>query len=181
MVRRVSKCGACGAPVTTRTERCAYCGNWLLGADPTASSTAGQTRSQWFSGEAGEFGFTRFTWPAIGLSVVLMLYVTGWFFEDFDYWLDDTAIALWAIACPVVLAIVAFGWRAAKPTVLPALAVCGLQWLVHVAMMAVSRGSISDDHVGIGAMFAGANLLGWLVGRGLHHGYRHRRIGSGAD
>lgn len=127
---------------------------------------------------AGEFGLTTPAWPAAGLSLALVIYALGWLAEDFQYWLDTTAIVFWAVACPLCLAVVAFGWQATRPTWLLALVGCLVQCLVHASVMAMVRGHLSDDHVGIAAMFAGANLAGWLAGRGLHLAFRHRRLRS---
>lgn len=176
MRRRVSQCGACGAPITAQAAQCGYCGNWLEDRADTESRPGGTSLGSWLRSDAGEFGFESFTWPAVGLSVVTLLYLIGWFFEDFRYWLDTTAVVLWAVACPACLGIVAFGWRATRPTWLRALAGCFLLGMMHAGMMAMARGAINDDHIGIGAMFAGANLAGWLVGRALHHGYRRHRL-----
>lgn len=137
-MRRPIPCSSCGAPFDPDARQCPYCGNWF---ESDSQEQGGAARVSSSVRLAPDFGFSARVFLFAGILLACVLYALGWHFEDTEYWLADEAIAIWAVALPVWLCFLAFSWKA--------------KW-----------GGF--DGVGISAMFAGATLAGWLLGRGLH-------------
>lgn len=174
-------CPSCGAPVASDGDRCDYCGSRLLvprapAPDRRAASSGRSSRSgirRLAPGE-GEFG-PRGAWaPVVGLAVAAAFYLAGWRFEDTRYWLDPRAIALWGVALPAWLALVAFTCRLASGW-LPGVTFAAALLVAHLVMMAGVEGRLNDDDVGISAAYAGGALAAWVLGRGLRYLVRRRR------
>ena len=81
-------------------------------------------------------------------------------------------IGLWAAALPAWLFLTSLGWRAGRGAWLSGIAFAVVLFAVHLIVMMIVDGRLQDDHVGIAAMFAGAALGGWLLGRILHNTLR---------
>lgn len=163
------QCASCGASVASDAEKCLYCGVWLIDSRDTSEHL------QVLDKNAGEFGIpgNKPLWVAILGAAVL--YALGWLFEDTRYWLATEAVVIWAAAIPLWLCLVAVLWRAKHSTWLWGFAIALPILLMHVTMMWIIRGSINDDLVGIAALFSGAALVGWLVGRLVHQLARNAR------
>ena len=108
----------------------------------------------------------------MALGGALVFYVGGWFVEDTEYWLAEAAVWLWAVSMPAWLFLTALGWRAGRGAWLSGIAFAAVLFAVHLAVMGLIDGRLRDDHLGIAAMFAGAALGGWLLGRILHNTLR---------
>ncbi len=155
-------CPNCGASIPIRAKQCAYCETWIDDSSSTQVAEAPLDLS------AGEFGVHGWGWLIVALGGASVFYGMGWFYEDTEYWLDDAAIGLWAAALPGWLFLTALGWRAGRGEWLSGIAYATFLFVIHLGVMAFIDRRIQDDHVGIAAMFAGAALAGWLLGRLLH-------------
>jgi hypothetical protein len=98
----------------------------------------------------------------------IIIYIIGWFFEDTVYWLDTTAVVIWAGVLPLWMLAFSYTWRTSKGQWYPGLLFSILLFLIHLSIMWVIDRYIYDDSVGISAEFAGAALGGWILGRLLH-------------
>ena len=176
MALRSQACPNCGASVPVRAQQCPYCDTWF---DASAADAAS---AQHVDPSAGEFGVQGWGWLGVALGGALVFYVAGWFFEDTRYWLADAAIGLWAMALPAWLFLTTLGWRAGRGAWLSGIAFAVALFVIHLAVMAIIDGRLQDDHLGIAAMFAGAALGGWLLGRTLHNALRRAWArGAGMD
>lgn len=177
MTLKPRKCPVCGAPVAAAASSCDYCGTGFEPSSPPprpAAAAAASTPRAERAGR-GEFGL-RGGWPLlIGLAGAAALYALGWTYEDTRYWLDDTAIVIWAGALPLWLLLVSLVWRPRWGTWLAGLALALAVLAAHVAIMWILRGRLDDDHFAIAGIFAGAALGGWLLGRILHAVIRSAR------
>lgn len=174
---KTRQCPGCGAPVPEGARRCAYCGSWY---ETLAKHVPVQrllhTIAPRLTPGAGEFGLRGKVVLVAGALGAAILYASGWLFENTYYWLEDEAVAIWTGALPAWLCLVALAWRTrgrAWPTGfgfgVPVFA-------VHLGAMALIRGRVLDDYVGIAAVFAAAALGGWLLGRALHAMVRRARV-----
>ena len=177
MALRSRTCPECGASVPRRTEQCPYCGTWFEAAAKNMSSAAPVeiVPAPSLHPEAGAFGVQSRGFLVGGLCGALVLYLIGWFFEDPEYWLADAAIWMWAVAEPAWLFLIALGLQTRRGVILSGVAFAVVQFAVHLAVIGVIAGRVQDDYVGIAAMFAGAALGGWLLGRMLHRIIRPSR------
>jgi hypothetical protein len=123
----------------------------------------------------GEFGISGQLPLALAFVGGLGLYLIGWLFEDLTYWLEDEAVFIWVVLLPLWLFLSALVWRSERRGWTAGLVLALPMFTAHVFVIWLIRGRLDDDHFGIAAMVAGAALLGWLLGRGLHHGIRWRR------
>ena len=118
----------------------------------------------------------------VGAVVAALLYAAGWLLEDTRYWLAEEAVAVWGVALPAWLFLVALSWRARWGGWLTGFAVAIPVLALHLGIMWLIEGRLNDDDVGISAMFAGAALAGWLLGRLVHYVVRRARaraVGGG--
>ena len=168
-------CPNCGASVPAGAQQCPYCDTWFEASAP------GGAAARHVDPDAGEFGVQGWGWLGVALGGALVFYGAGWFFEDTRYWLAEAAIGLWAVALPAWLFLTSLGWRAGRGAWLSGIAFAGALFAVHLAVMVLIDGRLQDDHVGIAAMFAGAALGGWLLGRILHNTLRRAWASSGED
>ncbi len=158
-------CPNCGVSVPAGSRRCPYCGTWF----DASPSTAGPDP------DAGEFGLRGKGPLVVGGAGALLLYGLGWLFEDTRFWLADAAVAVWAVALPLWLLLLAFGWRLGRGAWLGGIVFSAVLFAVHLAVTWALAGRLQDDYVGIAALFAGAALGGWMLGRLLHQAVRRIR------
>ena len=168
-------CPECGAPLAPGADRCEYCGSWIERSKETPPAEfhapavdAAKPGKPKPDRDAGDFGFRSRTFFLTCAAIALVIYAIGWVFEDTQYWLDDRAIAVWAGILPFWLCIAAFFWRPRWGGWLAGFLFAIPIFAVHTAIPCAIRGRIQDDYVGIAAMFAGAVLGGWLLGRIFH-------------
>lgn len=165
-------CEKCGAPLEKNKLQCTYCGTWYEG---NKSGISGRSRPVEVKSilnlpkGVGEFGISSNLFFVMGVTVTIVLYVLGWFFEDQQFWLNETAMLIWVGIIPIFLFGVALLWRVTRKVMLYGLAISLMVFLMHVFVIWVIRGDLWDDHVGIAAIVAGSSLAGWLLGR-LGHG-----------
>jgi len=181
------ECPECGAPLPNDVKRCAYCNSWLREApkdpaptsdtrDPAPASDSrvpdpSPKRPRLALGER-EFGLSGW-WPAgVAAAGAAVLYGIGWLLEDPTYWLDQRAIAVWAVLLPLWQCAIALVWRAPRRGWLPGLLIAATIFTLHLAIPWWLGGRINDDLIGIGGAFAGGALAGWLAGRLLHYWIR---------
>jgi hypothetical protein len=125
----------------------------------------------------GEFGLGNGK-LLLGLTAAgsVILYLAGWLLEDMQYLLATNAVIVWAGILPFWLLMGAAIWRTSR-TVWPiGLVIAALIFLFHLGLTVIIKGRFNDDYAGIGAMFAGFALAGWLAGRWLHLGIRIIRV-----
>ena len=177
------KCPECGGSLAEGVRRCAYCGVWLdVGAEPAAAVAEGPTHAVARVGHAWDFGLGGRLPLLVGAVVAALLYAAGWLLEDTRYWLAEEAAAVWGVALPAWLFLVALSWRARWGGWLTGFAVAIPVLALHLGIMWLIEGRLNDDDVGISAMFAGAALAGWLLGRLVHYVVRRARaraVGGG--
>ncbi|MGD8759993.1 MAG: zinc ribbon domain-containing protein [Anaerolineales bacterium] len=178
------ECPHCAAPLVPGSRQCSYCGTWMAESTDTSSAEGSAQVNRTFSWRlppgAGEFGIRGWAPIAVGLAGATLLYALGWKFEDIRYWLDLKAALIWAGALPAWLLLVAFLWRPKRLGWPAGLAFAVTIFLLHLAIMFALRRRLNDDQVGIAALYAGAALAGWLLGRASHYLARRSRAGAGA-
>ena len=184
MTVKTRECPRCGAPLAPGSLQCSYCGTWMAESTdkPGAERSAQAKRaSSWRLPPAtGEFGIRGWAPIAVGLAGAALLYALGWKFEDTRYWLDVKAALIWAGALPAWLLLAAFLWRPKRNGCVVGLAIAVPIFLLHLGIMFALRHRLNDDQVGIAALYAGAALVGWLLGRALHYLVRRSRAAVGA-
>ena len=164
------KCSSCGASIASDAQQCHYCGVWLV------SVLNKRTARPTLDSDAGEFGVQGYPPLVLGIVGALVLYTTGWFFEDTQYWLDEKAMLIWGVAIPVWLGLVGTVWQSAHNGWLLGIVVALPIFVIHLIVMWVIRGQLNDDYVGIAAIFSGLVLAGWILGRLTHLLIRKARI-----
>ena len=172
-------CPQCGAPVETSSLQCEYCGTWFDKAGnvkPEKSKTLHKIASiSRLPSGAGEFGISSRYLPAVGALIAFILYIVGWFFEDTQYWLDETAMTIWIGALPLWLFVITLVWRSSRGMLVGGLVISLIVFVTHVAIILMIRGRLWDDHIGIAVVVAVASLIGWFLGRLVHSIIRWRR------
>jgi hypothetical protein len=171
MATETHKCPSCGAPRRQSASQCPYCGTWFdeehQHIDPT-KPTKDDLR-------AADFGIPN---PQILIYAIIgaaIIYAFGWRLEDTEYLLETGAVIIWVGILPLWIAAFAFVWKAYWVQWVPGFAFALPIFFTHIVIIWFFWGNINDDAVGISAMFAGAALLGWLVGRALHIYIQHLR------
>ena len=168
------RCPECGGSVAPGERRCSYCGVWLeVAATPDRAGEV--VRSSIPAREAGEFGLVGSAPLLVGIAVAALLYIVGWLLEDTRYWLAEEAVALWGVALPAWLFLVALVWRPQWGGWLAGLALAVPMLALHLGIMWLIEGRLNDDDVGMSALFSGAALAGWLLGRLVHAVVRRAR------
>jgi hypothetical protein len=184
MTVETRECPRCGATFAPGSRQCSYCGTWMAESTDTPSAEGSAQSKRTFTWRlppgAGEFGIRGWVPIAVGLAGAALLYALGWQFEDIRYWLDAKAALIWASALPAWLLLAAFLWRPKRLGWVAGLAIAAPIFLLHLAVMYALRRRLNDDQVGIAALYAGAALVGWLLGRALHYLARRSRAGAGA-
>lgn len=85
-------CPSCSAPVSKESNICNYCGVEF------STIVNGRTVNRLKDvGIKSKF----FNW--IIILGVIILYISGWIYEDLEYWLNSTAIFIWAGLLPLWL------------------------------------------------------------------------------
>ena len=171
MNNKSRECEKCGAPLEIDASQCTYCGAWYEDNKREISPHYRQNIIVSILNlpqGIGEFGISSNRFFVSGLTITLVLYVLGWFFEDPQYWLNEKAILIWVGIIPMWLFSVALLWHAYRKVVLYALVISLVVFLVHMIVIWIIRGSLWDDHVGIAALVAGSWLAGWILGRLVH-------------
>lgn len=181
---KVASCPRCGADVAHDADRCRYCGAPFAAPSAVADGAHDHAPASPVAPvapprpDAGEFGFGP-SYLMTMLAVACVVFGAGWALEDKEYWLATVAVVVWAGVLPLALLLGAALWRARWGGILPGFAFGLVQLGVHTCLMWMARRHLQDDHVGIAAMFAGASLGGFLVGRALHELLRRMRARAG--
>lgn len=161
VIKKSMKCQQCGATVTSESEQCEYCGTQFY-------NPANQPEVKKKKSLLRDFGWKGIL--SLNIIGIIFLYTLGWFFEDKEYWLDDTAIVIWAVILPLWIIVMTFFWFRKRGSILIGfilnLAIFGIHLLV---IMSFRRWHFNDDYLGIAAMFAGIAFGAWILGRILHH------------
>ena len=92
-------CPACSAPVSQESNDCEYCGiqfNAIVDGKVVK--------------RLKDFGLKGKAFFIIYLLGIIALYTFGWMKEDFKYWLNDTAIFIWAGMLPLWILIMNAIW-----------------------------------------------------------------------
>ncbi len=171
------ECENCGAALEKNRQQCAYCGTWY---ENGGRAIFARSRPKKIASIAnlpqgvGEFGVSSNWLFVAGAVIALMLYILGWFFEDTQYWLNETAMLIWAGIMPLWLFGIALLWQASRKIAWYGLGISLVVFLGHILMIWIIRGNLWDDHVGIAGMVASTSLVGWLLGRLAHRMIRWR-------
>jgi hypothetical protein len=155
------KCQQCGAAVTTDSEKCEYCGTVFYSTDEQKKEIKKKTLLK-------DFGWKGILY--LNIIGIIIIYSLGWFYEDKEYWLDDTAIVIWAVILPLWIIVMTFFWFCKRGSIIIGfflnLAIFGIHLLL---IMSYEHRNFNDDYLGIAAMFAGIAFGAWILGRILHH------------
>ncbi len=175
-------CGSADTTVQQKLDRglvlkCSYCNTTSLvtvdGPVEVGEKTVGARLAKLrLEPGIGEFGIGGGKILALVAGGSLLLYAVGWLLEDTRYFLDTWAVLIWAGVLPLWLLALAAIWRTSGPAWLVGLAIALPILGLHTLIPTIIRGRFNDDYLGIGAIFAGAVLTGWLLGRWLHLGLR---------
>ncbi len=173
------ECEKCGAPLENDTFKCSHCGAWY--EDNKGAGAAKDSQKKIVSilklpQGLGEFGLSSSKFFVMTVTITLVLYTLGWFFEDPQYWLNETTMLIWVGMIPIWLFSAALLWRTILNTILYALVASLVVFLMHILVIWAIRGNLWDDHLGIAALVAGSWLAGWLLGRLAHGLIRWRNI-----
>jgi hypothetical protein len=168
MAIQTRKCSNCGAPVPLQNHQCDYCGSWFEDKGRVTSSVSPRPGPTHERLQAADFGKQGKGYILACFQGAILIYIVGWSFEDTVYWLDTTAVIIWAGVLPLWMAVFSFTWSASKGQWLPGLIFSIPLFVIHLTIMWVIDQRIYDDSVGISAGFAGAALGAWLIGRALH-------------
>ena len=88
---------------------------------------------------------------------------------------------MWCGLAPLWVALVALLWRPRDTRWLGALASFFLTALPFVAMVAIRKGRLNDDGLGLGAAVGGCNVAGFVLGWVFHGIIRRARARSDAS
>lgn len=174
------QCPNCQSPLSPPIDKCPYCQTELTFDENTEgfkviNSSDFSDTDLW----KADFGFRNANIITFAMIVAALIYAYGWKLEDQLYWLAAEAVIVWAGILPLWLAVVAFSWKALWGQWLPGFAVGTAIFLTHMLRMFLIRGSfINDNGVGISAIFGGAALGGWIIGRVIHLYIRNTRAKS---
>ncbi|MCP5104986.1 MAG: MFS transporter [bacterium] len=161
IIKKGMKCQQCGAAVTGDSEKCEYCGTVFYSTDET-------TKEKKIKTVLKDFGWKGILY--LNIIGIIFIYSLGWFFEDKEYWLDDTAIVLWAVILPLWIILMTFFWFRKKGTIIIGFILSLAIFGIHILLiMSFERWHFNDDYAGIAAMFAGIALGAWILGRFFHH------------
>ncbi|MCB0033848.1 MAG: hypothetical protein KDE51_07510 [Anaerolineales bacterium] len=156
------KCDYCGATSLARVEHDDDDDGYEIIERPKI------TPAPTYDPQKGEFGIQASWFLPVTAVVALLIYLIGWGYEDTEYWLSTASIVIWGVLLPLWLLLMALIWRPKWGEWLLGLAFAVPVFVFHVLAASIIDGRLNDDLVGIGAMYAGAALAGWLIGRGLH-------------
>jgi len=173
------ECEKCGAPLEKNGLQCVHCGTWYEGNKRMDSAQDYQNKLVSILNlppGKEEFGISSTRFFVTGLTITFLFYVLGWFFEDKQYWLNETAMLIWVGIMPLCLFGIALLWRVDRKVMVYGLVISLVVFLIHLAVIWAIRGNLWDDHVGIAAMVAGSSFAGWLLGRLVHIMIRLRKI-----
>lgn len=171
------ECENCGASLEKNSLQCPYCGTWYEGNKRGISVPDRQNKNislLTLPKGVGEFGISKKQFIITGITIALILYVLGWFFEDLQYWLNETAMLIWVGILPVWVFSIALLCRVKWEITLYALGISLAIFLIHMGVIWAIRGSLWDDHVGIAALVGSSWFAGWLLGRLAHRMIRWR-------
>ena len=171
------ECEKCGAPLKNATYQCLHCGAWYEVNNKVDPSHDRQEKILSFLNlpqGLGEFGFSSKKIFATSVSITSLLYGLGWFFEDPQYWLNETAVLIWVGIIPIWLFCVALLWQVHPKTTWVPIVGSLVVFLTHITVIWAIRGNLWNDHVGIAALVAGSWLAAWLLGRLAHGIFRWR-------
>ena len=169
---QVLKCQNCGSNLSGQDDNCSYCGARIHHSpNPNNKSAASnQGKHGMFSipvGEA-EFGISGGGWLTFGLSFLSCLYGLGWILEDTQYWLDTRAMIIWTGVLPIFIMIFASLLNLPRGQFGFAIILLVLITLIHLGIVALIRGGINDDMIGISMLISSVSFLAWLIGRLIH-------------
>jgi hypothetical protein len=153
-------------PISDR--QCDYCGSWFADEGRIRQQVRRKPSLTPEQLRAADFGVKGSGTILVCFLGAVIIYAVGWYFEDLVYWLDTTAVVIWAIVLPVWMLVFSYTWRASKGQWYPGLIFSIPLFLIHLSIMWAVDRHIYDDSVGISAEFAGAALGGWILGRVLH-------------
>jgi len=174
---KTRECENCGASLEKEDLQCAYCGTWYEGNENEISDHNPPSKVISILNlpqGIGEFGISSNLFWVIGIIIITVLYVLGWFFEDKQYWLNGKALFIWVGIMPMCLFGVALLWQVTRKVMLYGLVFSLVVFLLHIFVIWKIRGNLWDDHYGIAAIVAGSLLAGWTLGRVGHRIIRLR-------
>ena len=177
MAMKTRECEKCGASLEKNELQCAFCGTWYEGNKRVISARIHTNKVVSILNlpqGIGEFGISSNRFFVVGVTITMVLYVLGWFFEDQQYWLNETAMLIWVGIMLMCLFGFSLLWRVARKGMMYGFVISIVIFLMHMLVIWVIRGDLWDDHIGIAAMVAGSSFAGWLLGRLVHEMIRWR-------
>ena len=161
MITKNLKCQQCGAPVTGDSEECRYCGTRFYSPDNKKKEKRKKSLLK-------DFGWKGILY--LNITGIIIIYSLGWFFEDTEYWLDDTAIFIWAVMLPLWIMVMTFFWFRERGAIIIGFIINLAIFVIHyIVILSFERWHFNDDYLGISAMFAGIAFGAWILGRIFHH------------
>ena len=156
-----STCPACGGSLPAGAEKCPFCDTWLH----SSGSRNGKRRGKPVETvRLPEVGLRR---PAVltMLALVLPLSLLGWLLEwPGSYWSSDGAIAIWCGLVSLWTLLVGLAWRARDTRLLGLGAVFLLTALPFVAVVALRKGRLNDDALGLATLVGGCAAVAFSLG-----------------
>lgn len=151
-------CPACAAPVSHEADSCEYCRiefNAMVNGKIVK--------------RLKDFGIKSKYFNLILLLGAITLYISGWIYEDLDYWLNNTAIFIWAGFLPLWLLLTNSIWQSRWGAILLGLLLSIIIFAVHVILMGYfNNWHFNDDYFAIAGLFAGISFVASFTGRGVH-------------
>ena len=99
------------------------------------------------------------------LAATLPLSLAGWLLENpHTYWSSDTAIAVWCGLVPCLTLLTGALWRPRSTRTAGTIAVFVITSLPFVVMVAVRKGRLNDDALGLSALVGGCAAVAFLLG-----------------